>query len=514
MVKTCWFVSLLREDANHAFICKSAHVRQTITLSKTLALIFVMLLTSRAIAQKKEDMAIVESPLEKKLSPQEMTTDIEALVNVLEEAHPFLHEYNPKDIWYKLIAEARRSIKDSLSQFAFYRLITPLVVSIHEEHTYIAPSQVLEKAHQARKQILPFQVFVIQNRVYIDSSYTKEAFLPRGTEVLSINGRSVETILEEIRAQANFATGTETDFATSILNRGFNFAMGYSYFLDDKSEFDITYQLPSSQTMLTYHIKGIINPYPEKTFPHWNNEQEPFCLQYHSDSIVYLKISSFARKDESKFYHKAFAEMKEKQVKHLVVDLRDNSGGNPRMASELLRYFIPTSFVPIAYSQLETQSVTASRNLRNPVNFKISKSSLKCREGKLIVRHMGLYKKHTPRKNVFTGQVYFLMNAKCASATTLFLALADHYKIGLLIGENPSGNYEYVCGHQLAQFTLPNADFSVQMPLQKSKINTTSQGRKYGVKPDYYVPDKLEDVLTEQDTQFKFVLDLIGSRKN
>ena len=482
-------------------------------MNKTLTGIFLLFFTAGAMAQKQGETAIVESALERKLSPQEMKTDIEALVTVLEEAHPFLHEYNPKELWYKRIAESKQSIQDSLSQFAFYRLISPLLVSIHEEHTYIAPSQVLEKAHQTQKCILPFQIFVIQNRIYIDSSHTKEALLPRGTELLSINGRSTEMILSEIRAKANFATGTETDFAGSILNRGFNFAMGYSYFLDDNSEFDITYQLPSSQTVLTLHTKGMVNPYPEKAFPHWSTGQ-PFRFNYHSDSVAYFKISSFSGKDASKFYRKAFAEMQERQVKHLVVDLRDNSGGNPRMASELLRYFIPTSFVPIAYSRLKTQAVTTVRHLRNPVNFKISKSSLKCQQGQLVVRHLGLYKEHTPRKTIFQGQVYFLVNAKCASATSLFLAMVDYYKTGVLIGENPSGNYEYVCGHQLAQFTLPHSDLSIQMPLQKSKLNTTSQGRKYGVRPDYYVPDKLEDLLTNQDTQLKFVLDLINSRKN
>ncbi len=483
-------------------------------MGKALALIVLLLLAFDASAQKKANAVLVESPLERKLSPQEMKGDIEALVNVLEEAHPFLHEHNPKEAWYKHIEESRQSIKDSLSQFAFYRLISPLIVSIHEEHTYITPSQVLEKAHQTQKQILPFQIFVIQNRAFIDSYHTNEAAMPRGSELLSINGQSMETILSEIRTKANFATGTETDFAGSIFNRGFNFAMGYSYFLDDKSEFDITYQPPSSETILAFHVKGIVNPYPEKAFPHWSIGQQPFRLHYHSDSIAYFKISSFAGKDVSKLYRKAFTEMKEKQVKHLIVDLRDNSGGNPRIASELLRYFIPASFAPIAYSQLKTQTVTTASELRNPTNFKISKSSLKCQQGKLVVRHMDLYKKHKPRPDAFKEHVYFLMNAKCASATTLFLAMVDHYKIGILIGENPNGNYEYVCGHQLAQFTLPHADLSVQMPLQKSKLNTTSQGRNYGVRPDYYVPDKLEDALSGQDTQFRFALDLISNGKN
>lgn len=184
------------------------------------------------------------------------------------------------------------------------------------------------------------------------------------------------------------------------------------------------------------------------------------------------------------------------------------------MASELLRYFIPTPFVPIAYSQLKTQAVTTASKVRNPENFRISKSTLKCDQGQLVVRRMGLYKKHMPKKNGYKGKVYFLMNAKCSSATTVFLALADHYKLGLLIGENPSGNYEYVCGHKLMQFTLPNAYLSVQVPLQKSKLNTSSQDRQHGVRPHYYVPDKLEDVLTFRDTQFKFVLDLINSKRN
>jgi C-terminal processing protease CtpA/Prc len=214
------------------------------------------------------------------------------------------------------------------------------------------------------------------------------------------------------------------------------------------------------------------------------------------------------------FFSNSFSKINEKEIQHLIIDLRDNGGGNPRLATEFLRYLIPTTFVPIAYSQSESQEVTTVSKVRNPQNFRISKSALKCDEGKLIIRNRGLYKKHTPRGNIFSGKIYFLMNAKCASATTIFLALAHYYKLGLFIGEDPGGNYEYVCGHQLAHFTLPHSDLTVQIPLQKSKINTTNQQNKYGVRPNYYVPDHLEDILTYQDTQIKFVLNLISSRKD
>lgn len=238
-------------------------------LVSALVLLSALLIRPDASAQINKDRVSSENLLQKKLSPQEMKADIEALVSVLEEAHPFLHEHNPKEAWYKLIEVSKQSIKDSLTQFAFYRLITPIVVSIHEEHTYMAPSSVLEKAHQAQKRILPFQIFVIQNRVFLDSSYTKEAFLPRATELLSINGQSVETILSVIRAKANFATGRETDFAGAILNRGFNFAMGYSYFIEDSAHFIITYRVPASQTLLTAQVTGIVNPNPTRIFPDW-----------------------------------------------------------------------------------------------------------------------------------------------------------------------------------------------------------------------------------------------------
>ena len=449
-----------------------------------------------------------------------MRADIDALVAVLEEAHPVLHYHNPREAWLRRIAQTRQALTDSLSPFAFYRRVAPLVAGVHEEHTYVAPTPALEKAHQQQRRVLPFEVFVIENRAYIDSSHVREAVLPRGTELLSVNGAGVGAIITDIREKANFATGTETGFVPSILNGGFNFAMGYSYFIDDSTHFRITYRVPGSGDTAIARVAGMLNPYPKKTFPDWAAPEAPFLLRHFPGRTAYLKVSRFGgypsrgirERHVFRFFRKSFAEIHEKGAGHLVVDLRDNGGGNPRMASEFLRYLVPTPFVPIAYTQLKTQQISSVHKVRNPQDFRIAKSLLKCDQGRLVVRHLGVYKKHTPRKRSFRGKVYFLMNAKCASATSILLVLADYYRLGTFIGENPSGNGKYVCGHQLARFSLPHAELWVQVPVWQSHINTPGQSMR-GVRPDHYVPDNWQDVINRQDTQLNFVLDLIRNGK-
>jgi hypothetical protein len=107
-----------------------------------------------------------------------MKGDIDVLVSVLEEAHPFLHYFNPKEEWHKLIAETKQSIEDSLTQFGFYRKVAPIIANIHEEHTYIEPAQNLLIAHQLQKFILPFEIFIFENQAFIDFSHTNDALFP------------------------------------------------------------------------------------------------------------------------------------------------------------------------------------------------------------------------------------------------------------------------------------------------------------------------------------------------
>ncbi|MEM9831525.1 MAG: S41 family peptidase [Bacteroidota bacterium] len=442
-----------------------------------------------------------QSLLQQRLSPAEMQSDINALVSVLEEAHPLLHYFNSQDDWYDLVDETKESIEDSLTQFEFYRKVAPIIASIHEVHTYIEPSRELAIAHQLQRPILPLELLVIESRMYVG-----DTFLPQGTEILSINGRSIKDIILDIRSKANPNTGVDDHFVQSTLNNSFNFAMGYSYFVEDAQTFSITYKLPSSNKVQADQVNGILNPVPEKTFPHWGEIVNPFQLKFFSDSIAYLKVRGWMKyeplkisnRDIMKFFRTFFASIASQEVNSLIIDLRDNFGGSPRKATELLRYLIPTPFRPIEYSELETQDLISVVKVRDPKNYKIADMSLKCENGRLIVRHMGPYKKHIPRKYLFTGNIYFLVNAKCASATSLFLALADYHDLGVFIGETPGGNTEYVCGHQLLSFKLPNAELNVQIPLRKSKINTTNEGSKHGVELDYYVPNNLSDGLNKE----------------
>lgn len=460
--------------------------------------------------------------LEEQLSPSEMHEDIDALTAVLNEAHPLLNYFISENEWKNLIKDTKQSINDSLTHFQFYRRIAPIIASIHEGHTYIEPSRDLTKAHQEFKRILPFKTILVENHLHIDSSYVDAGHFPRGTELISINGESIQGIVEKIESSASFKTGTDNNFVESILNGGFNFAMAYSYFIGDNNTFTITYRLPSTYELFNAELIGIYNPEPNKTFPHWGKIEKPFLFKYMSDSTAYMKVRGWLKykplniseRDIKRFFHNSFSEINAKGINNLVIDLRDNGGGSPRLATEMLRYLIPVTFRPIEYTQLKTQKLTTISELRNTKNSRINKSSLKCENKNLVVRHLGIYKKHRPRKNLFKGNVYFLVNSKCGSATSLFLALAEYYHIGEFIGETPGGNKEFVCGHQLLTFELPNAQLAAQVPLKKSKINTTNESSRDAVSIDYDVPYNLNDIFSSYDTQLNFVLNLIANENS
>ena len=488
-----------------------------LTLS-TLIVSFVVI----CFNSKGQDTTRYTNLLEEQLSPSEMHQDIDALTALLNEAHPLLNYFIPENEWKSLIEDTKQSISDSLTHFQFYRRIAPIIASIHEGHTYIEPSGDLTKAHQEFKRILPFKTLLIENHLHIDSSYVNKGLFPRGTELISINDESIQSIVDKVKSSASFKTGTNNNFVESILNGGFNFAMAYSYFIEDNNTFKITYRLPSTRELLNSKIVGIYNPEPNKTFPHWGKIEEPFLFKLMSNSTAYMKVRGWLRykplniskRDIKRFFNNSFSEINSRGINNLVIDLRNNGGGSPRLATEMLRYLIPVTFRPIEYTQLKTQELTTIGELKNTKNYRINKSSLKCENKKLIVRRLGIYKKHRPRKSLFKGNVYFLVNSKCGSATSLFLALAEYYQIGKFVGETPGGNKEFVCGHQLLTFELPNAQLAAQIPLKKSKINTTNENSRDAVSIDYDVPDNLNDIFSSQDTQLNFTLNLIANKNS
>ncbi len=80
------------------------------------------------------------------------------------------------------------------------------------------------------------------------------------------------------------------------------------------------------------------------------------------------------------------------------------------------------------------------------------------------------------------------------------------------IGEETGGGYYNINGGDLPELTLPNTGIKFQIPMRKYEMAVNASLPKgSGTIPHYYVPQSIEDFLSNTDTEMKFALNLIDT---
>jgi len=137
---------------------------------------------------------------------------------------------------------------------------------------------------------------------------------------------------------------------------------------------------------------------------HIKSVKDPEVLE---EGIGYLRISAF-REDTDEELRKALEVLKEKRVKALILDLRNNPGGLLQQAVEVSDIFLPPEKLVV---------YTEGRNRTNRKNY--------------YSRHPALFTSPFP--------VVIMVNEGSASASEIVAAALKDWKVGILLGEKTFG---------------------------------------------------------------------------
>ena len=189
------------------------------------------------------------------------------------------------------------------------------------------------------------------------------------------------------------------------------------------------------------------------------NQTEESFVSYHIDeknSIAILTLNSCGYNAEYKNCLKEmFAEIREKNIQNVAVDLRENGGGNAQVAYEFIRYLNVDS-----YNQGENDFRLGCFNFH---------SNRTCMENKKY------------DELLFDGDVYILTSGKTFSSAMLFAQYISDNKLGTLIGEAPA-NAPNGYGN-ITEFKLPNSKILMQISTMKFKRADSSNADEL-VEPD------------------------------
>ncbi len=469
---------------------------------------------------------------------RKMKKDLRVFQKIREAGNSGLYTYRSKEAIDSIYKWAFDEIPQLHSYRDFYNLISQLTDfegSIHNE-TYWS-KKLMESLKKEESGYFPIPLKIVEGDLRVNS---EEMHIPLGSKIVSINNHQAQELIVKLGKYY-----TTDGFNQNGKEVGINkhFSRYYRYHYGSEKSFIVRYQEPESNSVKTIVLESVgFNKYYTRFQNRhsaiidgvlYDSEEgsEAYSLKKVDSTTAILTIDSFSfGEDDDKdhlayqqFLDSVFTNLNHKEYKNLIVDIRNNGGGQSPNDMITLSYLADSPQKEIREAWVSfTKNIPYWRYLKMGVPFwqkPIAKIKFKkiLKEMLPIVRERKRYysdiKTYAPNKNRFRGQVYLLTGPAVASAASLFAAMVSSNTDTILVGEETGGGYYGHNGAFPVTYRLPNSKFDIRF----SVVNLTQDVKEKplqpfgrGVIPDYKVSQNFNDFIKNNDTQMEFVLDLIA----
>lgn len=458
---------------------------------------------------------------------EDIIADTKLAMEILKAQHPHPYKFVDSNTYNRQV-DSLIKLMASAKDVAACAQYSPIGV-LRDVHTNFSYSE--DNGRDLYKEInfLPFPVLVERGKMLVN---VKGEAIPFGAEIVRINKRTVDEMLESM-STANYSdgyikTGTDRSYA--------DFHVRYSLQDASRTSFDVEYLLPGSNA-----VKKITLPYatPQKATQMKVQEVIPVNLLQRGFMIYrdyddanktgVLTVNSFnlqepyAYKEFSEF----FKEVNKRQYKNVIIDIRNNGGGNPAISALLYSFLAPKAFrneynyrtknIKLAFTEYAIDDYgrkLSDEDITNTTNFLYQRFDKDSASGFYVGNARlkeGQLESFPPDKNAFSGNVYVLTGGGTVSAATYFATLVQKNKRGLIVGKETGSGEQSTTAAWFLKYMMPKTKSILTVPMSEMYFfnSTTDNGR--GVLPDKEVP--LQQFITfvraGQDPELNYTMDII-----
>jgi hypothetical protein len=480
-------------------------------------------------------------------SQKKMRKDLELFKELRLEANSGLYKYRTKQEIDSIYAWADQQIEQSSTYRDFYNIIchlTDFEGSLHNS-TYL-PKRVGKSLWKEQNGYFPYPVKWVEDKWILNYD---SCSIPLGSQILSINDENIENIVPKL-----YKYYTTDGINTSGKQIGLNchFSKYYRMHYGKTDRFTVTFQAHNSTKTEAVELmsvgykdyyKNVRNryskPFDKLDYTSYNKLDEKFSYEKLDSQTAIFTINTFvigwhAQDPEhiayTHYLDSIFSDMQLNKIQNLIVDVRHNGGGSDPNDLVTYSYLTDRNFSENKQAWISFEKVPQLRHnvdSRLPYLIKligVRKYNKEFQEEFPQKKNGGFYQDSTssdhlvrePKANAFKGKVYLLISPRVASAGSLFAAMVAGNSNTIVVGEETMGGYYGHNGHIPLSYDLPKSklgtDFSV-VNLEQDVPKKENQIYERGIIPDYEVHQSFEDYLKHEDTQMKFVLDLIEKGK-
>lgn len=422
-----------------------------------------------------------------KLSRQQAIYDIEALAYTISETHPDMFAVTGHEKLMQKLLDIENQVTDSIDIANLYKMLMPWVTSIGDAHTGLQYPVNSIFTQELRR--FPVIVKVTDDYKIIVKACHND-LIPIDAEITSINGICAKDMLTQMM---QYVSG-ERDFYK--LNRISDDFLAYFHLLFTNDNYEIEHKLKGEKKTKTITIPSIsvydsrqlrFNYNKRNTIVKSNNESYSFqILQDKSTAIMDFK--SFWNVDKMKYFADSmFTTLKEQGIKNLIIDIRENGGGNSRVGDELLRYISPKPFCQ--FSKTFIRITPTSRRMMQGNNIT---------PGISFYNNNQLTESYYGTDKYYDGNVILLTSHHTFSSANSFAWAFKYFGCGTTIGEETGGMN--VSFGDILMYTLPISNLKCSISFKRFWLYGADEKDIHGTLPDISVAQ--EDAL---DTAFKVI---------
>lgn len=491
--------------------------------------LFVAIITLCIFGQLERVRAQVDQT---KYSIEELHEDWDIFRSELERMHAGLYIYTDTAEMDAAFNAVKSQINRPMTAAEFYPYMAKMNAYIQNGHTVIRPSEKFDEYVANKAPIFPLDIHWHGDSLFVLRNMTDEKALEPGSYISKINGQDAWQVFSDIASQWN-RDGANTSFPRGIVARAF--AEIYANFRGFPEMFELeitdsqgtTHQVSIAPIPADVRNELRTEKYGEVKY-YWDKSEGDALTLHFEDDIAVLTLRHCGNTDVRKFmksikaqYRKIFKEIEASGAEHLIIDIRNNPGGNEKPTIHLLRHLTDQPFFVYASNYIVGRKINkyykAPRWYYNALGgLVLKKKADQSYEtnwlGNLIYGKLQ-GKKNQPAAEQFKGQIYTLTNYATFSAGGYLASMLREHTNSIFIGEEPGGNAIECVAGQYFDLVLLNTQNRVLMQIVHSSITVSHENNGHGVQPDYPIRPTVQQLVNGEDPEVEKVKALINAKK-